>query len=63
MNLIQLKPRKALNKAFLKVKANRNDIELVKTNLIKLVYTYNYQLVYQLYGLNEDEIGIVEGEK
>ncbi|MFZ4741722.1 MAG: DUF7149 domain-containing protein, partial [Bacteroidales bacterium] len=37
MNLIQLKPRKALNKAFLKVKANRIEIELFKTNLIRLI--------------------------
>jgi adenine-specific DNA-methyltransferase len=33
----QLKPRKALNKAFLKVKPNRTDIEVFKTNLITLL--------------------------
>jgi adenine-specific DNA-methyltransferase len=32
-----LKPRKALNKAFLKVKPNRSDIEKFKVNLITLV--------------------------
>jgi hypothetical protein len=32
-----LVPRKALNKAFLKVKTNRNEIELFKTNLIGLL--------------------------
>ena len=41
MNLIQLKPRKALNKAFLKVKANRDEIEVFKANLIKLIDTIN----------------------
>jgi hypothetical protein len=33
----ELKPRKALNKAFLKVKPNRTDIEGFKTNLITLL--------------------------
>jgi len=37
MDLNILKPRKALNKAFLKVKTNRNEIELFKTNLIGLL--------------------------
>lgn len=37
MNLKQLKPRKALNKAFLKVKPNRNEIEGFKANLIQLL--------------------------
>ena len=37
MNLTELKPRKALNKAFLKVKPNRSDIEGFKTNLIALL--------------------------
>ena len=37
MNLNILKPRLALNKAFLKVKPNRNEIELFKANLIKLI--------------------------
>ena len=41
MNLLQLKPRKALNKAFLKVKANRDEIEVFKANLIKLLDTIN----------------------
>lgn len=35
--LTKLNPRKALNKAFLKVKANRTEIELFKVNLIKLL--------------------------
>lgn len=37
MILKQLKPRKALNKAFLKVKPNRTEIEGFKTNLITLL--------------------------
>ena len=35
--LKELKPRKALNKAFLKVKPNRTEIEGFKTNLITLL--------------------------
>jgi adenine-specific DNA-methyltransferase len=37
MKLEKLKPRKALNKAFLKVKPNRTEIENFKTNLIQLL--------------------------
>ncbi|MFO0507382.1 MAG: Eco57I restriction-modification methylase domain-containing protein [bacterium] len=37
MELEELKPRKALNKAFLKVKPNRTEIEGFKTNLITLL--------------------------
>uniref|UniRef100_UPI00404AD5AC DUF7149 domain-containing protein n=1 Tax=Flavobacterium sp. TaxID=239 RepID=UPI00404AD5AC len=37
MKIIELKPRKALNKAFLKVKPNRTEIEGFKTNLIALL--------------------------
>ncbi|MBI3882795.1 MAG: type II restriction endonuclease, partial [Sphingobacteriales bacterium] len=37
MRLIVLPPKKALNKAFLKVKPNRNEIEGFKTNLIQLL--------------------------
>ncbi|MBA4276735.1 DUF559 domain-containing protein [Flavobacterium sp.] len=37
MELKQLKPRKALNKAFLKVKPNRTEIEVLKTNLVTLL--------------------------
>ncbi|MBP6303612.1 MAG: type II restriction endonuclease, partial [Bacteroidia bacterium] len=37
MELKELKPRKALNKAFLKVKPNRAEIEGFKTNLIALL--------------------------
>jgi len=37
MILKELKPRKALNKAFLKVKPNRTEIENFKTNLITLL--------------------------
>ena len=36
-----LKPRKALNKAFLKVKAHRNEIELFKGNIINLLDRIN----------------------
>ena len=100
-----LKPRKAINKAFLKIKPNRTEIERFKTNLIELLdrtndteseefhknlvsdflkktyYEPNHyintkgrndlvihnleaqidQLVYQLYGLTEEEIAIIEG--
>ncbi len=37
MNVKELKPRKALNKAFLKVKPNRTEIEGFKANLITLL--------------------------
>lgn len=37
MDLKELKPRKALNKAYLKVKPNRTEIEGFKTNLIQLL--------------------------
>jgi len=50
MELHLLKPRISLNKAFLKVKPNRPEIGIDK-------------LVCQLYGLTEEEIKIVEGEK
>ena len=41
MELKELKPKKALNKAFLKVKPNRADIENFKTNLIALLDKIN----------------------
>ncbi|MDD2475002.1 MAG: Eco57I restriction-modification methylase domain-containing protein [Dysgonamonadaceae bacterium] len=41
MILKQLKPRKAINKAYLKLKPNRDDIEYFKTNLIKLLDNIN----------------------
>ena len=41
MEIRILKPRKALNKAFLKVKPNRNEIECFKTNLIQLLDRIN----------------------
>ena len=37
MEINRLKPRKALNKAFLKVKPNRTEIESFRTNLIQLL--------------------------
>jgi len=37
MQLTLLSPRKSLNKAYLKVKPSRSEIELFKTNLIKLL--------------------------
>lgn len=37
MTLNKLKPRKSLNKAYLKVKPNRSDIEVFKSNLIQLI--------------------------
>ena len=39
MNTILLEPRKALNKAFLKIKPNRTEIELFKINLISILDT------------------------
>jgi len=41
MEIKKLKPRKALNKAFLKVKPNRTEIEGFKTNLIQLLNRTN----------------------
>ncbi len=41
MEIKDLKPRKALNKAYLKVKPNRSDIESFKTNLSKLIDQIN----------------------
>jgi adenine-specific DNA-methyltransferase len=41
MKLELIKPRKALNKAFLKVKPNRTEIESFKANLITLLDTTN----------------------
>lgn len=41
MEINRLKPRKALNKAFLKVKPNRTEIEGFKTNLIQLLDSTN----------------------
>lgn len=41
MELKELKPRIALNKAFLKVKPNRTDIEVFKANLIQLLERTN----------------------
>jgi adenine-specific DNA-methyltransferase len=37
MNLTAIKPRIALNKAYLKIKPNRSDIEQFKNNLIQLL--------------------------
>jgi len=37
MTINRLKPKKALNKAFLKVKPNRTEIERFKANLIQLL--------------------------
>lgn len=41
MTFIALKPRKALNKAFLKVKPNRTEIDAFKANLIQLLDQIN----------------------
>lgn len=41
MEIRILKPRKALNKAFLKVKPNRSEIECFKTNLSQLIDRIN----------------------
>lgn len=54
MELKLLKPRLALNKAFLKVKPSRPEIELFKSNLIRMIDTINE---------SESDIKIVEREK
>ncbi len=36
-----IQPRKALNKAFLKIKPNRTEIEVFKTNLIQVLDSCN----------------------
>ncbi len=41
MKITSLKPKKALTKAFLKVKPNRTEIEGLKTNLIQLLDRIN----------------------
>lgn len=41
MEINKLKPRKALNKAFLRIKPNRSEIEIFKTNLIQLLDRIN----------------------
>ncbi len=42
MNLVTLTPRQALNKAYLKVKPNRIDINSFKTNLVELLDKSNH---------------------
>ena len=37
MNIVTLNPRKSLNKAFLKQKPLRSEIELYKLNMIKCI--------------------------
>jgi hypothetical protein len=59
MELISMTPRLALNKAFLKVKPNRQEIE--HFNDTSFLESQIDQLVYELYGLTEEEIKIVEG--
>lgn len=41
MNTLLLEPRKALNKAFLKIKPNRTHIEDFKINLIQILDSIN----------------------
>lgn len=43
MKLTLLKPKKALNKAFLKVKPHRSEIQNFKTNLAELLERINEQ--------------------
>ena len=67
-----LKPRKALNKAYLKVKPYRESIEQFKENLIQLIDRSNdtesekqglniEPLVFELNGFNKVEFNIEEG--
>ena len=75
MELKLLKPRLAINKAFLKVTADKDVNESV-VNFSEQILSSKREnqdttsleseideLVYQLYGLTEEEIKIVEGEK
>lgn len=41
MNLNLLEPRKALNKAFLKIKAHREPLECFKVNLVQILNSIN----------------------
>jgi hypothetical protein len=50
VNLLNL--RNSINKAFLKILPDRTGIEVFKKKIF---------LVYELYGLTEEEIRIVEG--
>jgi hypothetical protein len=59
MNIQLINPRKSLNKAFLKQKSLRSEIELLMANL-------DYQvdeLVYWHSGITEKERRVIEGEK
>ena len=67
----KLKPRKALNKAFLKVKPNRSlkeELKGIRMVLLELRAENNFsleadidRLVYELYWLNAEEIGVIKG--
>ncbi len=67
-NLHILKPRKALNKAFLKVKPNYPRIQLFQENLKHLNPSTDTssleveidRMVYELYGLTEEDRQIIE---
>jgi hypothetical protein len=53
------KPKKALNKSFLKVKPNRDEIEKFKTqHCVEVKEAQTDQLVFRLYGLKKEEIGL-----
>jgi hypothetical protein len=69
------RPKEAINKAFLKVKPNRTEIEGIKFNLIKLIDRINERelknpyllevevdhILYEMNRLSEEEIGRLEG--
>lgn len=59
MNIQLVNPRKSLNKAFLKQKPLRSEIELNMAILEQQVD----ELVYGLYGITEEERRVIEGEK
>ena len=60
--------KKSLNSALLKIKPNREDFDIFKTKTIDPNADTSQQeakidrLVYELYGLSESEIAIVEGK-
>ena len=64
INLLNI--RNSINKAYLKVKPNRSQIETFKKNIsnlfdqIKESESEIGRLVYKLYGLTKEEIRIVE---
>lgn len=53
LKLTKIAPKKALNKAFLKLRPLRSETTALEAAIDKMVY--------ELFGLTEDEIKVVEG--